>query len=298
VAGRSLAWVDMKGKEELLAAPSNAYGNPKISPDGKRVALSIGTSSNANIWIWDLVREALTRLTFDTSLDVAPLWTRDGKRIFFASILGGNYRVYWKASDGTGGIEQLGGVPAIGNFFPQAWSGDGNSIILAQYTNRTDLGAVSMEGEHKWRPLLKENYNESYAQISPDGKWMAYQSDESGKSEVYVRPFSEMDKGRWQVSTSGGNSPLWSPGGRELFYRNGNSFMAVQVETMPAFRPANPKVLFKGTYLEWDISPDGKRFLMIKPPASTGASSAAPGPRKINIVIDWFEELKQRVPAK
>jgi Tol biopolymer transport system component len=297
--GRNLAWTDMKGKEELLAAPSNDYSNPRISPDGKRVALSIGTSTNANIWIWDLVREALTRLTFDKSLDVTPLWTRDGKRIFFSSTLGGKYGIWWKASDGTGGVEKLDLGPAIGNFFPSAWSGDGNSLILYQYINSVDIGSVSMEGEHKWRPLLSEKYNEAQPQISPDGKWMAYTSDESGRLEVYVRPVPDVDSGgRSQVSIGGGNNPLWSPLGRELFYRNADSFMAVQMETEPAFSPAKPKLLFHGAYLDWDISPDGKRFLMIKTPAPTGAASADAGPRKINIVLNWFEELKARVPVK
>jgi Tol biopolymer transport system component len=304
--GRILAWVDMKGKEELLAAPPNAYSDPKISPDGKRIALSIATSSNTNIWIWDLVREALTRLTFDASLDAAPLWTRDGKRIFFASIRGGTYGVYWKASDGAGDVEQLGGVPAIGNLFPQTWSGDGNSLILMQYITGTDIGAVSMEGERKWRLLLKEKYNEYNAQISPDAKWMAYTSDESGLREVFACPFPDVESGgRWQVSTGGGDCPLWSPDGRDLFYRNGDATMSVDVETDPAFKPGKPEALFRGAYYNpgtgiafWDISPDGKRFLMIKQPASTDAASAAGSPRKINVVVNWTQELKQRVPVK
>jgi eukaryotic-like serine/threonine-protein kinase len=296
---RNLVWVDRKGKEELLAAASNAYRDARISPDGKRVALSMATASNENIWTWDLVRETLTRLTFDASRDVFPLWTRDGKRIFFASQRSGWFGVYWKAADGTGGSEQLGGTPVIGHCFPYAWSGDGNNLILMQSIINDDIGAVSMEGERKWRPLLKEKYNETQPQISPDGNWMAYVSDESGRNEVYVRPFPGVESGgRWQVSSDHGDSPLWSPDGRELFYRNDDSFLAVQVETVPTFSPAKPRVLFKGTYLYWDISPDSKRFLMIKPSASTGAASAAAGPRKINIVLNWFEELKQKVAVK
>jgi eukaryotic-like serine/threonine-protein kinase len=296
---RYLAWVDRKGKEELLAAPSNAYRDARISPDGKRVALSMATTSNENIWTWDLVRETLTRLTFDESRDLYPLWTHDGKRIFFASQLSGWFGVYWKAADGTGGVEQLSGTPVIGHCYPYAWSGDGNNLLLIQNINNSDIGAVSMEGERKWRPLLKEKFNETQPGISPDGKWMAYVSDESGQNEVYVRPFPGVESGaRLQVSTDHGNSPLWSPDGRELFYRNDDSFMAVQVETEPTFNLLKPRVLFKGTYLSWDISPDGKRFLMIKPPKSTGAGPTEAGPRKINIVLNWFEELKQRVPVK
>jgi hypothetical protein len=131
---------------------------------------------------------------------------------------------------------------------------------------------------------------------------MAYASNESGKFEIYVRPFPEVNKGKWPVSTDGGDSPLWSPDGREMFYRSGDSFMAVEVETEPTFRPAKPKVLFKRTYFSvgaaithaiWDISPDGKRFLMIKE-----IGSAASGLRRISVVLNWTEELKQRAPAK
>ncbi|HYA40498.1 MAG TPA: hypothetical protein VEF34_04310, partial [Syntrophobacteraceae bacterium] len=141
------------------------------------------------------------------------------------------------------------------------------------------------------------------------GRWIAYESNESGKYEIYVRPFPDVNNGKWQVSTGGGDSPLWSHDGRELFYHSGDAAMAVAVETMPTFKPGKPVMLFRGAYYRgafgttdltyWDISPDDKRFLMIKPPASTGATTAAPAPRqKINIVLNWTEELKQRVPIK
>jgi serine/threonine-protein kinase len=155
--------------------------------------------------------------------------------------------------------------------------------------------------------LLKEKYSQAQPRISPDGQWIAYTSNESGKYEVYVRPFPEVDKGHWQVSTAGGDSPLWSPNGRELFYRSGDAAMAVSVKTDPTFSMEVPSVLFRGTYVSaglgpastefrsWDISPDGKRFLMMKEAAAT--TSEAGGPREINIVLNWFEELKQRVPT-
>ena len=144
-------------------------------------------------------------------------------------------------------------------------------------------------------------------QISPDGRWMAYASDESGRFEIYVRPYPEVKGGKWQVSTSGGNWPLWPRDGREFFYRSGDAFMAVPVKTEPSFSLETPRMMFRGTYASfplipyvsnWDISPDGKRFLMIKSSAPSGSASEASGPRKINIVLNWFEELKQRVPVK
>jgi serine/threonine-protein kinase len=161
-----------------------------------------------------------------------------------------------------------------------------------------------MEGDRKWKLLLGEKYNETQPQISPDGNHMAYVSDESGRNEIYVRPIPEVDKWRKQVSTSGGDTPLWSRDGRELFYRNGDAVMAVSVKRDPAFSLDVPKILFRGSYVSltsgddssWDISPDGRRFLMMKEPKP--AAAAGGGPRRIQIVLNWFEELKQRVPAK
>ena len=165
-----------------------------------------------------------------------------------------------------------------------------------------------MNGDRKPVPYLKSKANLNQARFSPDGHWVVYTSNESGTSEVYVRPFPEVDKGRWQVSTSGGDSPLWSRDGREMFYRNADAVMAVSVKTDRAFSAEAPKILFHRTYVNsnfipasltltsWDISPDGKRFLMMKEAASSAA--AVEGPRHINIVLNWFEEVKQRVSAR
>ena len=161
-----------------------------------------------------------------------------------------------------------------------------------------------MEGDRKWKPLLQEKYNEFQPQISANGRWMAYASNETGKNEIYVRPFPDVDGGRWQISTSGGENALWSPDSRELFYRNGDAVMVASVKTDSGFSHETPEILFRGTYsfqsspigTTWDISPDGKRFLMIKDPESAAEGSG--GPRRINIILNWFEELKQRVPVK
>jgi serine/threonine-protein kinase len=198
---------------------------------------------------------------------------------------------------------------------PSSWSGDENALVMTEFTLTPlnfDIGMLSIEGARERAPLLQEKHHEVAPQVSPDGRWMAYQSNESGREEIYVRPFPNVNKGRWQVSTNGGNSPLWSPDGQELYYRNGDATLAVAVETEPTFNPGNPEVLFRGTYRSpstlqitftpWDISPDGKRFLIIKEPGTTGGDStaeesAAAGPRKIIIVTNWVEELKQRVPV-
>ena len=315
--GRTLVWVNRDGKEEPLPAEPQGYSTARISPDGTKVALQFITGGNYDIWIWDLVRKTMTRLTFDPAADVCPLWTPDGKRIAFASSREGGFKVYWKVADGTGkdepiAMDSVPGKPGA----PAAWSSDGKTLVLMGTPNligasKAYIGALSMEGDHKYRPLLKEEYNQSQPQISPNGRWIAYASDESGQAQVNVRPFPEVDKGRWQVSTSGGDSPLWSRDGRELFYHSGNAVMAVAVKTEPTFSLETPRTLFKGTYYfpnaigwagpdlyPWDISPDGKRFLMIKEAASTAKPAATEAPRKINIVVNWLEELKQRVPVK
>jgi serine/threonine-protein kinase len=303
--------VSREGKEESIPAEANDYGDIKISPDGSRVALSIGTGGNEDIWIWDLVRETTTRLTFDEAIVAFPIWTPDGNKIIYSSTRAlGKESVYCKSADGTGENEELVSSPDQG-LNPMSLSGDGKILVLSETaaSNRNmNIGMISMEGDRKRGSLLNdEKYHEFYPQVSPDGRWMAYMSNESGKDEVYVRPFPEVDRGKWQVSANGGDSPLWSPDGRELFYRSGNSFMAVDVETEPTFKPGKPRVMFKGNYyfktvprnfVLWNISPDGKRFLMIKPETAASPESAAAAPRKINIVLNWFEELEDRVPVE
>ncbi len=299
----TLVWVDRNGKEEPLTIPAGVYDNPRISPDGKRVALSVGPTETQDVWVWDFGLKTLTRLTFDKGQDGFPVWTPDGKRIaFHTHQKNGRGSIYWKAADGTGEDEAVGSFPGI-EIFPCSWSGDGRTLLVTAGFAGTaiDIGAQPVEGDKKYRPLLKEAYAEAQPHISRDGRWIAYASDESGQNQVYVRPFPELNKGRWQVSANGGESPLWSPNGRELFYRNGDAVMVVPVKTEPVFSHEAAKILFRGTYDSswpfdaWDIHPDGKRFLMIKEPA---VQSTATGLLRINIVLNWFEELKQRVPAK
>jgi Tol biopolymer transport system component len=246
----------------------------------------------------------MTPLNVGGRNSVSPVWSPDGKRITLSSTSYGNYYekdgVYWKAADGTGGDEVLALTSQLGWFFiPSCWSSDGKNLVgIISY--QRSIGMLSMEGDLTLKPLLQEDYQETQPAISPDGHWMAYTSDESRANEIYVRSFPDVNREKRQVSTSGGDSPLWSPDGRELFYLCGNAVMAVSVKTQPSFDiVGTPQVLFRGTYLgsNWDISPDGKLFLMIKPPGTSGEESAAEAPRKINIVLNWFNELKQKVPV-
>jgi serine/threonine-protein kinase len=305
---RILVWVDRQGKEEPIKLPVNAYNNPRISPDGRKVALVIGTQ-NQNIWIGDLTRGNLTRLTFEGGNDIVPLWTPDGKRIVFASNRAGYYSIYAKAADGTGDIEKFGSLSTQMNYIPSCWAASSKTLMITYMESSYNVGALSEGNDQVLKPLLNGKQNEMVPNVSPDGRWIAYTSNESGRGEVFVRPFPEVNKGKWQASTSGGSDPLWSPDGRELFYRAGESIMVVPVKTDRVFSLETPKELFQGSYVQsniaealgpefhpWDISPDGRRLLMMKEPKS--ASPSGTGPRKINIVLNWLDELKQRVPVK
>ena len=302
---RTLVWVDHEGNEETLSVIPDAYEDPGISPDGARITYSIAGDGNSDIWIYDLARGTKTRLTFDEADDFLPIWTPDNKRIIFCSERTGRQSVFWKAADGTGKAEQIASVPD-GWIWPRSLSRDGNTLFFGQIVTAApsgyNIGMLPMEGDRTPKLLLQENYGEFNPQISPDGQWLAYQSNESGtdQDEVYVRPFPDVESGgRWQVSTKNGGIPLWSPDGKELFYRSPDGIMDVAIETDPTFQLGTPEVLFPDKYFgRWDIHPDGKRFLMIKPPTVAGSESTFAGPRQINIVLNWFEELKDWLPVE
>jgi Tol biopolymer transport system component len=299
--GSILVFVDRNGREEPLAAEPGAYSSPRISRDGTQVAVTVGTGENADIWILDLVRKTPRRLTFDKGADHYPLWTPDGKKVVYFSDHEGKPGIFWKPADGTGEIEKLGSDQVLA--IPSSWADKGRALVFEEVSPGSvlDIAMISMDGARTGKPLLNEKYGEAHAQISPDGRWIAYASTELNGWQIWVRPFPNVNGGKWQVSTNGGQQPRWSPDGRELLYRNGDALMAVAVETMSSFRFGSPQELFRRTYLSgvgnnWDICPDGKRFLMIKPPPDLAATGASP--RKINVILNYFEELKQRAPAK
>ena len=294
-AERTLIWVNREGTEEPLVLDAGAYEHPQLSPDGARLALEIVDAANTDIWIYDLERDTLTRLTFDPAVDERPRWTLDGQRVVFASGRDGLANLFWKAADGTGEVERLTESQTVQA--PYSWSSDGTQLLI---TDGTAISMLSMEGERSVEPLLQAAAAPRYPAISPDGRWMAYKSLESGQDEVYVRPFPDVNSGRWQISPNLGDDPIWSRDGRELFYRGpGGELMAVPVETEPTFRPGNPEALFGGPYLEgggvqYDVAPDGQRFLMIKESAEGEVAAA---PTQIHVVLNWLRELQARVPV-
>jgi len=293
---RTLVWVDRKGAVRPLPAPPRAYASPRLSPDGQRLAVGI-QDTNPGLWLYELGRGTLTRLAA-TALVPFPTWMPDGKQVTFAAALNGPYNLYRMPSDGSGGAERL--TTSENMQFPGSWSPDGQVLLYSEADSKTGwhIWMLKLEGDRKPQPFLQSSSNEGGAKVSPDGHWLAYQSDESGRGEVYVRPFPGPG-GKSQISTDGGTEPMWSRNGRELFYRSGDKMMAATIETKPVFAAAKPKLLFEGHYLagtyvlmqNYDVSSDGQRFLMVK------ASEQETAPTQLNLILNWSDELRKRVPA-
>ncbi len=300
-ANRSFVWRTRSGGEEPINAPVRAYTHPRISPDGTRIAVDV-FDQEQDIWIWDVRREALTRLTFDPALETYPTWTPDSRRIIFFSTRTGVPNVYWQPADGAGPLEAL--TRDTSSQFPYSVTPDGTGLIHSQRTTKSgsDLSLLRLDRQGQpVTPLVATTFEELNGEIAPDGHWLAYQSNESGRNEVYVRPFPNVDSGRAQVSTTGGTQPLWSHSGSELFFIDGsNSLMGVTVRTTPAFSASNPHRIFgldaryyTGPGRSYDVSSDGQRFLFIR---TTVPNDQAAASTNMVVVLNWFDELKRLLP--
>ena len=294
----TMVWVDRNGREESLPALSRVDSNVRLSPDGRRAALTLEN----DIWIYDLSRGTESRLTFE-DINTGPQWTPDGKRIAFRRGRGSSEsNIYWKLADGTGPEERL--TTSQNPQLAASFTPDGKTLMYSEIDPKTkyDLWVLPLEGQRKPQVYLQTPFNEGTGRISPDGRWVAYLSDESGRYEIYVRPFPNANGGKWQISTDGGQEISWAPNGKELFYRTGSRrqrMMVVDVQTQPSFVASTPRLLFEAPYYsrgttgaDYWVSPDGKRFLMIKTPEQKETST------QINVVLNWFEELKQKAPVK
>jgi Tol biopolymer transport system component/predicted Ser/Thr protein kinase len=291
-----LVWVRRDGTEQSLPAPARAYGYPRISPDGRRVAVELDNQ----IWMYDLARDTLTRFTFEGTANQDPTWTPDGSRLAFRSNKeSAAARLFWQQADGSGGLERL----TIGEYQQnaRAWSPNGDVLTYQENHPQSsrDIWMFRLK-DRKAEPFLQTSFTEGAQSFSPDGRWLAYVSDESGRPEVYVQPYPGPG-GKWQISTETGSEPVWNRNGQELFYRSGDRMMAVDVTLQPTFAAGKPRVLFQGQYFAsvfpftgtaYDVSSDGQRFLMVKQTEQTSAASV-----QLNVVVNWFEELKRRVPT-
>ena len=294
--GNALVWVDRNGGEDPLALKPCLCYYPALSPDGTRVAVSQITpgETDGDIWVWSITKQTFTRLTFGGDFKTSPLWTPDGKRIVYRSPKG----IFWLLADGTGDIQQL---IEGSDFEPYGWTMDGQLIFTHSAGGNLDIGELAVEGERKRRILLGAKFDEGRPALSPDGRWLAYQSNESGRFEIYVRPFPNLEGGKWQLSQGGGEDPRWAQDGRTLFFLGPKNLMATTVEAAPefAFRPPQSvleraKYYFPGGTRQYGLSPDAQRFLLIKAAAVANPDKAP----RIVIVTNWFEELKRLVPTK
>jgi serine/threonine protein kinase len=281
-----LTWFNRQG-EATEATVADSHLSPRVSPDGRRVAVTIVSSSgNFDIWIYDLTRSTRSRLTFEPSREGSAVWSPDGSWIVFASSRKGPSDLFRRRADGSGGEELL--FESTADKLPASIPADGS--VLAFVSNsaamRNDIWILPFTGDRKAFPLLQTPVSEGNPDFSPDGRWLAYQSEESGRLEVYVTQFPS-PAGRWQISTTGGAFPRWSRDGRELFYVDTNRFelMAVSIETKSGFQASEPVALFAmDPYVggPYDVAPDG-RFLVNVPNAA--------GSNPLTVVLNWPAEL-------
>jgi serine/threonine-protein kinase len=301
---RSLVWVNREGREEHINAPPLTYAVPRLSPDGKRLVVEMRAQDH-DLWLWDFAQQKLSPLTFGPWMDQSPVWTLNGRQIVFASNRAGAFNVYVQNADGTGPAQRLSVGPS--SEYPTTITADGLRVICNQLVN-SQVGIVRLAlasrapGEPS-RPesLINTPFEEVGAQISPNGRYLAYQSNESGRFQVYVRPFPNVSAGHWQVTREGGSNPMWARNGAELFYLDGSTAMtAVPVQTEgETFEAGNPKTLFDARMYTadgtraYDASPDGSRFILIKDSATADSKMAPAG---IFVVLNWLEDLRAGLP--
>jgi Tol biopolymer transport system component len=286
-----LAWFDRSGKELSRIGEPGGTISPKLSPDEKQVAVTRATDIgvSGDIWVLDLSRSTQTRLTFDAADDSAPIWSPDGSRIAFASTRGNAFGLYQKNSNGIGEEELL--VKTSDSAIPEDWSLDGRFLVyLTTGRGGRDVSVLPLSGERKPAPFLQGPFYERHAQLSPDGRWMAYASDESGQYQIYVQSFPA-GGGKWQVSTTGGSQPRWRHDGKELFYiALDGKLMSVPVRAGATFEAGTPVPLFQTQIFglgvgqlysqQYDVTADGQRFLINMDLAE---ATAAP----ITVVLNW-----------
>jgi serine/threonine-protein kinase len=293
--GNTLVWVDRQGNvvEPLQGLGREAYSHPRLSPEGRRVAVDMFLRASRDVWVYDLARGTRTRLTSTGAgpNSGTPAWMPDGARVSFYA----NDQLYTRAADASTEPEPLLDESKPQRF-PISWSPDGARLAFAetQPEGDRDIFVLPLGGEPQ--AFLSTSSNERSPMFSPDGRFIAYVSDESGRDEVYVRSYPAGDE-KWSISTDGGTEPQWSPNGRELFYRNGYKMMAVSVDLGATLSAERPSLLFEAAYTvdgaghpAYDVSNDGQRFLMIQESVAERT--------QINVVLNWFAELERLVPTK
>jgi Tol biopolymer transport system component len=285
--------VDRRGGEKPLTELSRPFFGPRLSPDGTRVAVSIGPNDQqSDVWVYEAERRTLSRLTHDEKSGW-PVWTADGRRLWFVSPVNNRYKIFCQNADGSAEAEPL--LKSSVSQWPHSISPDGAWLAFSEFNLQThgDMWLFPLQGLGQPKLLLATPYNEWGGFFSPDGRWLAYASDESGRFEIYVLAFPG-PSGRWQISSDGGTEPMWSRDGREIFYRQGDKMMSVAIRNSAAFGAGAPRTLFEAKYVvglpglsNYCVTSDGDGFLMVKP-----VESGVP-PIRLEVVLNWVEELKR-----
>ena len=299
---QELLWVDRSGKPLGVAAAAAEYRAVRLSPDEKSIAFHRTEEANVDVWVLDLVRGVPSRITFDPAADNLPIWSPDGRRILWPSRRSGNFDLYIKAASGTGQDEKLITMGTV-NGWATDWSRDGKFVLYQRPGEKTgqDLWIAPQTGDasgepQKPFPYLASPFNEGNGMFSPDGRWIAYESDESGRVEVYVQDFPSTNQ-KVPISTGGGTNAAWSKNGGELFYlaADGNLMAVPYRATVTTFEPGAGKVLFPlprpGVRRSYAVTGDGRRFLIGKPVEENISEP-------ITWVLNWLDERKQPVPSK
>ena len=289
---RRLVRVDRAGRITPLTEARRTFNTVRLSPDARRLAITI-EGPNDRAYTFDLERSTLTLQTLRFN-NIEAMWTPDGSRLTVASDREGSFTsIFWQPADGSAAAERL--TESQRHFqVPGDWTPDGESLLFTEFRPRGEVWILPLAGDRKPRPILQGSFNQSRPRLSPNGRWLAYVSDESGRDEVYVRPFPGLG-GRTLVSTDGGNVPVWARDGRELFYLQGDRMMAATVASDAAFTATRPRLLFQARvpYLDesaYDTTPE-RDFLMVE----RGESDTPP--TQINVVLNWIQEVRQRVAA-
>jgi serine/threonine-protein kinase len=309
-ATATIQWVDRSGGIKTLRGTPGIYSGPSFSPDGRRLAMEIREGRERDLWLYEWESDRLTRLTFDPAWDSGPVWTPDGKRILFSSTRGTNgiRNLYWQRADGTGDAEPL--TVSDRAQWAGSWHPDGRHLAFAEMdtaTARPDIMILEMEGseEQGWKPgkvmpLVESPYVDNLPEFSPDGRWLAYMSNQTGRFEIYVRPYPGPG-GIWQVSTQSGRYPVWSRVRRELlFWSSDERIMVVSYTTDgKEFRAEKPRLWSEVRFpvpprtYRIALHPDGERFAMVMPLSPAGTRRD-----KVVFILNFFDYLREIAPVR
>lgn len=299
-----LVWVNLKGESQTIFRKNTNIWGPRISPDGSKIAMWFLDDKGGHVFIYDLERDLIDKLTLEGD-NFWPVWTPDGKNIAFPSIRGGTLvDIFWKATDKSTPAESLlkenisDGMKSY-THQPQDWSGDSRYLLFATSPGLDigwDIMIMDMENNRKISEFIATEHSERHPRLSPDNKWLAYEANETGRKEVYITRFPEKGA-KWQISTDGGEEPLWSPDGRKLYYRYRKNVFVVNINIEPDFKASKPEILFSGKFRQnifgwyYDIHPDGTKFVMVK-----GAEIDTTR-NQVNIIKNFDQEIEKKFAA-